>query len=95
MFDEGSGSHDLIVVNYDVNGIKGPNQIGKDVFEIRINKYVAYPAGAPKYDGQYAFKTSCNINNSGIPCAAWVVYKGNMDYLHCDGLDWNGKDKCK
>jgi hypothetical protein len=30
----------------------------------------------------------------GAPCTAWVIYNENMDYLHCDGLSWNGKTKC-
>ncbi|MBE7709806.1 MAG: type II secretion system protein [Cyanobacteria bacterium SIG32] len=27
-------------------------------------------------------------------CTAWVIENGNMDYLHCDDLSWNGKRKC-
>ena len=26
---------------------------------------------------------------------AWVILNGNMDYLHCKDLSWNGKTKCK
>jgi len=94
MFDAES-TPDMVVVNYDVNGAKEPNQWGRDLFEIRIKKDIAYPAGSPKYEGQTAFKSNCNKNASGVYCSAWVIYKGNMDYLHCDDLDWNGKDKCK
>lgn len=28
-------------------------------------------------------------------CTAWAMYNGNMDYLHCNDLSWNGKRKCK
>jgi hypothetical protein len=27
-------------------------------------------------------------------CAAWVIYNENMDYLHCDDLNWGGKIRC-
>ncbi len=27
-------------------------------------------------------------------CAAWIIYKGNMDYLFCDDLSWDGKTSC-
>jgi len=27
-------------------------------------------------------------------CTAWVIENGNMDYLHCDDLDWETKTKC-
>ena len=26
-------------------------------------------------------------------CTGWVITNGNMDYLHCDDLEWNGKNK--
>ena len=99
MFDAGYTDNNIVIINYDANGIKEPNQYGKDLFDFKINKDVAYPSGSPKYDGLTTFKNNCNKNASGASgasCAAWVVYKGNMDYLHCDGLTWKShscKDK--
>ena len=41
-----------------------------------------------------SFAGTCNLNSSGRGCAAWVIENGNMDYLHCDDLSWDGKRKC-
>ena len=83
-----------IVVFYDTNGVKAPNQYGKDLFQFYITNEKIYPAGAPAYHGQSSFSNKCNLNSNGGSCAAWVVYKGNMDYLHCDGLTWESRS-CK
>ena len=84
-----------IIINYDVNGPKKPNQFGKDTFEFAINKNKVFPYGIQSGAYVYApFNSSCkNITQSGNGCAAWVIYKGNMDYLHCD-LTWD-KNSCK
>ena len=58
--------------------------------------------GAEK-DTQRSFEKYCDIKNSeglgsmeqGRACTAWVIYNGNMDYLHCNDLSWHGKTKCK
>ena len=54
-------------------------------------------------DTQRSFEKYCDIKNSegigameqGRACTAWVIYNGNMDYLHCNDLSWHGKTKCK
>ena len=50
---------------------------------------------------QSEFSTYCDVKNktidsvmNGRGCTAWVIYKGNMDYLYCNDLSWNGKSKC-
>lgn len=82
----------------DINGFKGPNQLGKDFFYIYLTPDGKItPGGAPSLDGlvgRNVFKENC-IKNGGYGCAAWVIYNENMDYLHCDDLDWNTKTKCK
>ena len=42
-------------------------------------------------------KFSSNIIASSADriCTAWVYYNENMDYLHCDDLNWQTKTKCK
>lgn len=76
---------------YDVNNQKAPNKLGYDIFLFRIHKDKIVPIGMPD---DYPFDTQCSkSNSSGWGCAAWVVYKGNMDYLKCDGLTWNDS-KC-
>ena len=85
----------LVLVFYDINGSKEPNTFGKDTFRFDILDNKVYPLGAPSYNGKDAFRINCRkAASGGIRCAAWVIYKGNMDYLHCDGLDWN-KNSCK
>ena len=84
--------NDDIVIFYDINGIKEPNQWGKDTFEFLVISDKVIPSGI-QYKNAF---NSCKLTNSGFGCAAWVIYKGNMDYLHCDGLTWDShscKDK--
>ena len=33
-------------------------------------------------------------DSNGYSCTAWVIFKENMDYLKCDDLTWDGKNKC-
>lgn len=70
-------------INVDVNGHKGPNTLGKDFFQFYITKYGIFPAGSPD-DTNFPFST-CRTNGRG--CTAWVVTKGNMDYLQKD-VSW-------
>ena len=74
-------------VTIDVNGDKGPNIYGKDIFLFILAKEGFYPSGSKNIK---AFPAFCNRNASraqnGYGCAAWVVMNGNMDYLHKDGL---------
>ncbi|MDD3238145.1 MAG: type II secretion system protein [Candidatus Gastranaerophilales bacterium] len=71
----------LIVI--DVNGNKGPNTFGKDTFNFELTKYGVMPAGSPKDIG--VPMTGCKTD--GGPCTAWVILKGNMDYLRQD-VSW-------
>jgi len=83
----------------DINGKKGPNATGKDVFLFYYNRFgQLIPVGSAA-DTVFTFEQLCNkskTNNlNGYGCTAWVMYNENMDYLHCDDLSWNGKYKCK
>ncbi len=82
----------------DINGEKGPNIDGKDVFFFVLTKDGQIrPYGTPEYDEfkMYSFQQGCLATDSeGTSCSGWVVMNGNMDYLHCDDLSWNGKHKC-
>lgn len=79
----------------DVNGQKPPNQIGRDVFQFYFTKEGIVPYGTER-EIMWVFPEQCSVKrNTGWGCTAWVIYKGNMDYLYCDGLTWNGKSKCK
>ena len=82
----------LINAFIDVNGPQKPNQRGIDTFSFVVMDGKLVPNGVP--GAEVFFDDTCNRNSSGWGCGAWVVYKGNMDYLHCDDLKWNGKQKC-
>lgn len=77
----------------DVNGPKIPNQIGYDVFWFMLTKYNVLPFGTMG-DTYQPFST-CTRSDTGLGCAAWVIYNENMEYLHCNDLSWTGKKKCK
>lgn len=77
-------------VRIDVNGDNNPNQIGVDMFFFIIGKTNIIPSGV-------GYNSDCNNKSSdhGSSCTAWVIFKENMDYLHCDNLSWNGPTTCK
>lgn len=77
----------------DINGYKAPNQLGRDYFEFILTKYGVIPSGSAGATKE-PFSTHCLNKSTGLACTAWVIYNGNMDYMHCNDLDWNGKHKC-
>lgn len=51
---------------------------------------------------QASFVGACNVKNktiasnqNGRTCTAWALWVGNMEYLRCNDLSFNGKTKCK
>lgn len=80
----------------DVNGNKGPNQWGKDTFELWLTKYGIIPQGSSQQTGSHKFDTACKDKSTGngLGCAAWVIYNENMDYLKCSTLAWGGQTTC-
>lgn len=83
-------------IEVDVNGHKKPNILGQDTFRFHITKYGIIPKGSQQETG-YSFSSFClgtAPNAIGEGCTAWVIYNENLDYLHCNGLDWNGPTKC-
>ena len=71
----------------DINGFKGPNQDGKDMFSFRLEKNRVMPFG---YQGDIV---SFGKNES---YAAWVIYNENTDYLRCPSkLGWDKAKSCK
>lgn len=68
-------------INVDINGKNPPNQRGKDIFDFQVFKNgEIIPLGTPGFKTMWSFST-CNISSDGTGCAAWVILKGNMDYL--------------
>ena len=81
----------------DINGFKGPNQLGRDFFYFYISPEKIVPGGAKVLEAIFPdqkFDENC-IQQNGYACAAWVIYNENMDYLHCKDLSWDGKHSCK
>lgn len=100
----GSMNIQTMIFYVDVNGLKGPNRIGQDLFEfyayapiyagpMGFKPDMIYPAGAL---GNSALKPSCSIyadplDDYGFGCTAWVYYMGNLDYKYVDDLNWSTK----
>jgi len=83
-------------IRVDTNGFKGPNTLGRDIFLFLTEHGKVIPRGMP--EDSKPFETHCNmasnLDYNGDSCTAWIVTHGNMDYLHCNDLSWNGKHKC-
>ena len=91
------GNYLYAQIYVDINGFKGPNQLGRDFFYFYINPEKIVPAGAKALEEKnedHKFTKNC-IQQNGYACAAWVIYNENMDYLHCKDLSWDGKHSCK
>ena len=80
----------------DVNGNKGPNVIGKDVFFFYITKKGVLPFGT-RDETRMSFEKECAGGNlRGFGCTAWIIQNNNIDYLHCgENLSWDGAHSCK
>ena len=94
------GDRPFVALNVDINGVKGPNQIGKDLFFL----YLSTKKGSPMvrgYDFWWVNQDHCSTTKettnwwSGGSCAIWVIAKGNMDYLHRDisAEEWETIDR--
>lgn len=83
-----------LTIHIDTNGLKLPNTWGKDRFQLTIYKNRIVSVGDTKMSSPHTFDEDCKTG-TGESCAAWVIYNGNMDYLHCDDLSWEGKTSCK
>ena len=88
---------------FDIDGLKGSNTLGKDVFifsitSIQGEEVKLYPTwyATPEYCENTVLKDMV-INDFGMICGAyWIIKNGNMDYLKCkDELDWETKTSCK
>lgn len=82
-------------VDFDVDGVKGPCKCNVDIFRAVINDDnfdtltadLYYFAQGTKRGGNSSF----DINYDGL---GWVLSIGNMDYLHCNNLNWSTKHQC-
>ena len=80
----------------DLNGQTAPNKRGLDFFEFIMTDNGIIPNGLKGTTSEVgSFERTCNNEGSGDGCTAWVLTFNNMDYLHCDGLSWDGAHSCK
>lgn len=64
-------------IDIDINGSKGPNRVGVDVFYFWITREGVIPFGT-KDDTAYPLSGCYTF---GHACTAWVVANQNMDYM--------------
>lgn len=75
---------DAFSIYFDVDGVKGPSKKGVDIF----NAFIVD-------DGLEVVKNPSGGNLSPDYAALnWVLSIGNMDYLHCNDLNWSTKHQC-
>ena len=97
---EFSDDRPLVHLLVDINGLKGPNQVGKDFFFL----YLSTKKGTPMvrgYDLWWVNQELCSTTKeaagwwSGGACAIWIIAKGNMDYLHREisADEWKSIDR--
>lgn len=88
--------HVKFLIFYDINGDKGPNTWGKDLFEFSV---LGNNSIRPSGNNEQQISSNCFSSNGtlkyGDTCAGWVIANENLDYLHCKGLKWNGPKSCK
>ncbi len=88
-----------IQINVDVNGLKGLNIFGNDIFGFYIKPDGTTLPQKTIFTKPIVESTSTNLSckQAGVYCTAWVLKFGNMDYLKpcADELDWNSKTTCK
>ena len=72
----------------DINGKKGPNRLGYDVFYFEFNDKGLLLANASYYSHWYCNKTSSG-GMDGWTCSTWIMKHGNMDYKYRDiSAEW-------
>ena len=71
----------------DVNGLKGPNRWGRDIFDFYVypSNLGIKPAGSYSFNGTTSISTSdvdseCSTSDDGTYCATKVLAEGTMNY---------------
>ncbi len=78
------------VIYVDLNGPARPNKVGEDVFQFNLGvNSLTLPNDGNETDGGVI----CYSNN--WTCSAWAIINENLDYLHCNDLNWKSKIRCK
>lgn len=77
MFDEVQEGNLIGALLYDVNGKKGPNTWGKDVFGYEIYEDKLIPFGKMKSVDEQ--KKDCSRNGTGVYCSNYYLIGGKFD----------------
>lgn len=79
-------------IDIDIDGVKGANTLGKDIFFFDVTKNGIIPTGSYLEDDPLAL--TCFL--TGGSCTGWVIKTGNMDYLKLktSGTGVNSKFEC-
>ena len=72
----------LGVIYIDLNGPKGPNRWGYDLFELAITNDQILPRSLENKLNDEQILSEC-INTTGYGCSGWVLLKHNLDYIRC------------
>ena len=91
------------IIFVDIDGLKGANKLGKDIFRLTGTKTgVDYDIAIDYVAGGDSTLQQCL--NFGYGCSTWVLVNGNMDYLKADTsgkcpngkiLNWTTNTSCK
>lgn len=89
-------------IKVDIDGFNGEQTLGKDIFLFSPNtdnNMTLEPYGVTYEDGYAKACLDVGITDgraNGYECSAWVIYNGNMDYLHCpEKMKANNWNNCK
>lgn len=81
----GSVAGDNIYIYFDVDGVKGPCKKGIDIFNFNIG---SDELELPRYG------SSDGSIDTTYDALNWILSVDNMDYLHCNDLNWSTKHQC-
>lgn len=88
-------SGENIRVDFDVDGEKGPCKCNVDIFRAAIDNVNFDSLTANLYYWvDESVKAGDAYLSSSYDALDWVLSKGNMDYLHCNDLNWSTKTQC-
>ena len=89
------GNDERISVDFDVDGEKGPCKCNVDIFRAAIDHVNLDSLTANlQYWVDGSEKAGDAYLDTDYDALEWVLSKGNMDYLHCNDLNWSTKTQC-
>lgn len=89
------GNDERISVDFDVDGEKGPCKCNVDIFRAAIDHVNLDSLTANlQYWVDESEKAGDAYLDPDYDALEWVLSKGNMDYLHCNDLNWSTKTQC-